>query len=879
MPRILLFVLFGAVVVVTISVVHLVERDADLAVLTACADAAAGGDGALVVVVGESGAGKTAFVERFLAEGACGFRALSAVCDPLATPRPLGPIRDLADALGPQTSRLLGDAEHALDIFDAVFADLGATPTVLVIDDLQWADQGTIDMLRFVLRRVHRRPLLVIGIAREEEVHPTHPMRTLLGDVARSASARLISLAPLSLEGVRQLAGDRDIDSRWLHEKTGGNPFFVTEMLDHPVGDLPTTVRDAVLGRTVGLDEDAWDLLNLLSCSPEAIPDALLVDLGVSLPTLRRVHDAHLIRRSSRGVAFRHDLCRLAVSSVLPPGAEPQLHLRMLTAYEATGRNDPAVVTHHALGAGDRQRVRQAAMAAGVTSARSGAHQQAADFYRIAMDFSGDLSAESEAELLELLATEYYLTDQLDEAIDACERALAARKLMDATAELSADHHALSVYDWYNADRSGADSHAARAVSVASGDEASATLVSLGHAFAMQAYLAMQSTDLRHASALLGRAKEIAETAADPALSVRIEIIEGICAVIGGDEDGRNAVLAIMRSAPKHFDEIYSSGYTNLTYLDVEQRRLADAENLLNIALPMTVERDLPICRAWQLGARGRLSLLTGEWNDALSDASTVLDGRSAPLARTWPHLIRGLIEMRRTGFGIDDLAEAWTLARGYGEPIRVLPAVAALAERAWLRGEPVDDLTDWRDLLHRTAAPGLEWARGEVAMWLRRLDSSVTADDVAAPYRLYLDGDLRGAAAAFEHIGTPYEAALALVETGDEGCARRGLDMLDRIGATAVADKVRLDLRTSGMSAVPSRRRRSTLTNPVGLTHRQVEVLRLMDDGLTNAEMATRLYLSARTVDHHVSAILTRLGVDNRRLAVRRGRELGIIA
>ena len=229
-----------------------------------------------MVVVGESGAGKTAFVEHFLAERAGRVRTLSAVCDPLTPPRPLGPIRDVAHGVGEQSRRMLSDAEHAVDIFDALFADLGATPTVLVIDDLQWADQGTIDMLRFVLRRIHRCPLLVVGVAREDEVHPAHPMRTLLADVARSASAHLVSLEPLTLDGVRELAGEQTIDTAWLHRITGGNAFFVTEMLDHPTGDLPTTVRDAVLGRTVGLDAEAWDLLNLLSCSPEAIPDLLL---------------------------------------------------------------------------------------------------------------------------------------------------------------------------------------------------------------------------------------------------------------------------------------------------------------------------------------------------------------------------------------------------------------------------------------------------------------------------------------------------------------------------------------------------------------------------------------------------------------------------
>ena len=166
--------------------------------------------------------------------------------------------------------------------------------------------------------------------------------------------ATSITLPPLSLAAVTTLVGDRDIDPLWLHRVTGGNAFFVAEMLDHPVDELPTTVRDAILARTAGLDADAWDLLNLLACAPEAIPDYLLADLGITVPPLRRLDEANLITRSARGVAFRHDLCRTAIEGVIPPGAGPQLHRRMIDAYDAVGRTDPAVITHHAIGAGDR---------------------------------------------------------------------------------------------------------------------------------------------------------------------------------------------------------------------------------------------------------------------------------------------------------------------------------------------------------------------------------------------------------------------------------------------------------------------------------------------------------------------------------------------
>ena len=655
-------------------------------------------------------------------------------------------------------------------------------------------------------------------------------------------------------------------------------------MLDHPVDELPTTVRNAVLARTAGLDRRRGTSSSA-RLRPEAIPDYLLAELGITVPAVAAATRGQPDRRSARGVAFRHDLCRIAIEGVIPPGAEAQLHRRMIGAYDAVGRTDPAVITHHAIGAGDPQRIRLAATDAGTAAARAGAHRQAADFYRIAMESGARMSAAHEATLLELVAEQYYLIDQLDDAIDACRRALLLRQQAGVVADLSADHHAMAVYEWYNANRDAADHHVAQAVSVFGSDvpaEGASQLAALGHGFAMQAFLAMQASDLTQARSLVRRAVEIAGAAADPALTVRVGIIDGICSVMSGEKAGRDVILAIMRSAPEHLDEIYSSGYSNLTYLDVEQRRLPEAADLLDLSIRLTVERDLPICRVWQIGSRARLRMLTGNWDAAVADARQVLDERSAQLARPWPLLVRGLVALRRTAGGADDIAEAWSLARRYGESLRTFPAAAAIAERAWLTDISDDRLDDCRRLLDGPELPGLQWARGELAMWLHRCgvggDVVAEAAEIAEPYRRLLAGDAMAAAEEFERLGVQYEAALALTETGVTGPIRRGLDMLDRLGAVAVADKVRLDLRSAGMTVVPARRRTSSLTNPVGLTSRQIEVLHLMDDGLTNAELAARLYLSAKTVDHHVSAILAKLNVPNRREAVRRGRALGII-
>ena len=272
----------------------LTEREGELDELAARADEARSGRGHVVVVCGESGAGKTTFVEAFLDRWPQDERVLWGACDPLDTPRPLGPIQDLAEQFEPDTRKVVRASDFPHEIHGAVFEELATRPSVLFIDDLHWADQATVDLLRFVLRRIRRTNSLAVLTVRDDEIAPTHPMRSLLGDIARSSSATSLALPPLSLDAISQLAQDRPIDPVRLHRITGGNAFFVAEMLDHNGDDLPTTVRDAILARTVGLDVPAWDLLYLMACAPKSIPQYLLTHLGVTVPALRTLDEAKL---------------------------------------------------------------------------------------------------------------------------------------------------------------------------------------------------------------------------------------------------------------------------------------------------------------------------------------------------------------------------------------------------------------------------------------------------------------------------------------------------------------------------------------------------------------------------------------------------------
>ncbi|GLZ49634.1 hypothetical protein Acsp06_58190 [Actinomycetospora sp. NBRC 106375] len=391
----------------------------------------------------------------------------------------------------------------------------------------------------------------------------------------------------------------------------------------------------------------------------------------------------------------------------------------------------------------------------------------------------------------------------------------------------------------------------------------------------------MQASDLVGARERCARAREVTDVARDRALDVRLGVIESVVAMMDGEDGARDRLLAVLEHARERFDEeARSTVASSLTEIDVEQRRLDDAAEVLERSLPLTAERDVRIAHGLQLGARARLHLLRGAWDDARRDASTVLSGSRSAVTHTWPCLVRGLVELRTGRIGGGDLLDrAWELARGYGEPLKLLPAAAALAERCWTTGTADSRLDDAAALLPAAALPGTEWSAGDLAVWLVRLgrDVDTTRLRVAEPHRLLLDGRPSASAASWETLGCPYERALAMADSGERTETFAALEILDRLGADAAAARVRRDLRRRGVTGVPLRPRTSTRANPGGLTSRQVDVVRLLADGLTNAEIAARLVISEKTADHHVSAILTKLDVRTRREAAAVARTLGV--
>ena len=324
----------------------LLEREAQLASLGEYAGEARHGDGRMVLVAGEAGVGKSALVEqlqRDLPDASWFWGA----CDGLFTPRPLGPLFDIAAKLGGELLELCrADAPRA-DLFSALLRQVSEPGElrVLVVEDIHWADEATIDLLRFLGRRIRDAAVLLIVTYRDDGLSATDPLRIALGDLATQRSVRRAGLAPLSADAVRVLAGDHGLDAAALYRLTGGNPFYVTEVVQSGMGEIPASARDAVLARVSRLPARAREVLDAAALIGARVEFPLLTSVsGDPSAAADELLESGLLSVDGTALSFRHEIVRRAVQEAIPPVRSSLTHTRILGALQDLGceRRRPA---------------------------------------------------------------------------------------------------------------------------------------------------------------------------------------------------------------------------------------------------------------------------------------------------------------------------------------------------------------------------------------------------------------------------------------------------------------------------------------------------------------------------------------------------------
>jgi DNA-binding CsgD family transcriptional regulator/tetratricopeptide (TPR) repeat protein len=849
--------------------VELLERNEYLVELTAWLRAASEQSGCVALVAGEAGIGKTALIQEF-SKHQSKTRVLWGACDALFTPRPFAPLHDI----GRQTKGALLAAVNSGggrdEIFTAALDELEREKTLLVFEDMHWADEATLDLLKYLGRRVHRTHAMLAITYRDDEVGPRHPLRHVIGDLPR-ASVRRMSLAPLSESAVAELASLASRPAQGLHRLTGGNPLFVTEVLAAPTDTVPSTVRDAVLARALRLSVPAREIAELVSIVP-ARTECWLLEQATGLDDggIEGCLSIGMVRHDDGSLAFRHELVRRAIEDSLSQPRLRSLHEKVLAILEARPNTAAARLAHHASGARDAEAVRRYGPLAAAQAATVGAHREAAAHLEAMIPYANELAPSDRAQLLERLSYECFLTGRYARASEVRREALNIWRGIGAGPEEGDALCSLSRLSWFEGRGVEAGRYCADAIRVLESLPPSPVLAK---AYCYRADLDMESHANESAIEFARRSVELAELGKDVLIVSMASSVLGVARLIIGDDSGwadleRSLQLALANG----LQEQAARAYNDLSAMAVSRRRYHEAGQYFSSGIAYCEERDLDFLRPYMLAYRARMKFEQGDWLGASDDIEAVLrDPRTTSITRIPALRTLGHVRIRRGDPDANSpLDEARTLAGPEPELQRFGSLAAVTAEAAWLAG-------DWAGV-RREVQPAYEMLlhhrdprmKGELAAWLWRVDSlAQPPTDIPEPYALEISRDWRGAARAWKELGCPYEEALVLGWYGTEVEQREALAILDRLGGAPAAQALRRQMREKGVRAVPRGSRTSTRHNPLGLTRREAEILALLSDGLRNAAIARRLFVSTKTVDHHVSAILTKLGVPSRAEAI----------
>jgi DNA-binding CsgD family transcriptional regulator len=840
------------------------------------------GKGRIIAIAAEAGAGKTALVEQFVASRAVGARLYWGACENLSTPEVLLPLRDIARASGAAFD-LQSDHIRAFESMLRLLSQ-GAAPALLIIEDVHWADTATLDLIRFLGRRIARVRALIVITYRDEEVDARSPVRNVLGE-APVGSVERMTLQPLSLAAVTSLAAKAGRRAEQLYALTAGNPFLVTEALAVE-GDMPTdAVRDSTLARASRLSESARAVLEAVSLFPRRAETAVVADLvkGVIDTGLDDCVEKGMLSLEGGLLRFRHELARRAIEASIAPTRRRALHQKVVDVLKRRSDARAGEIAHHAERAADVPALIKFARLAGEEAARAGAPREAASHFAAMLRHRDSLPPDLTVETLERHGEQAYLMGSSDLAMVSMSEAAALRRRANEPLQLGRDLTRLTRFAWMCARRAEAERFVEEAIAVL---QTAPPGPELAWAYSHQSQLDMLASRMDSAIDWGERALELAQQLGEK------EIIIHALGNIGSakaDDEGASSIPELAQSfdlavAGKYHDHVERAS-CNLTCSYYWRRDYQSALAYIERGVAYADALDLSHWEGYLRGWRALIWLDQGDWNRAEEEAQEICSRSYSAEMYRFPALIAlARLRIRRGDPDAETpLEAARRLAAAMAEPQRAVYIAMSLAEEAWLTNDAAapaarEAKSRLREVFSVAQERNSRWVAEDAALWLYLLGEAVTGTaQFARPFREHCEGRWESAAADWRALGRPYEEALAL-SGGDEAAQRQALEIFDRLGAAPASARIRRQLRAGGSRAVPRGPIAGTRANAAGLTRRQVQVLGLVGEGLSNAEIARRLCISAKTAEHHVSAIMARLDAPTRQEAASVARARGLL-
>ncbi|MGV6802080.1 MAG: helix-turn-helix transcriptional regulator [bacterium] len=868
----------------------LIERDHHIAHIISSAEKAKSGHGNIVLLAGEAGMGKTSVLESVRQQFHEDYLVLWGGCDALFTPRPLGPLHDMAITLGPEISKMLSESTNPAHLFSAVLARLEQirSPIVIVIEDVHWADNATLDFLRYIGRRISLLPASLIMSFRNDEVDYQHPLTQVFGDLPAAHTSR-IDLQNLSPEGVSALAKKFGHERTDLFQVTEGNPFFVTELLacdELSSENIPASIMAATGARLSRLTPEYRSFLETISVMPRNVTTPVLIDLfgekGLELAkfcTERKL----LVQVEDDRFRFRHELARLATLARKTSSQQKTIHEKIFLTIETRASTENyAELVHHAAAALNGPGVLEYAPLAAQHAAKLGAHREAASHLATALRFVDEAEPELAAQLYENWAYESGISKKIDDdVLEARRHAITLWRALERPEKVGENIRWLSRCHWYRGEATKAILLADEAVRILENTPPSAARAM---AYSTRSQLHMLNDRMDEAINWGQRALKMADEINDPEVKAHALNNIGSAKLFRGNREGLTDIQKSLDISLQHsFHEHAARAYTNLSEYGLEFCDFELAEKTLEEGIAFDTQHDLDAWTHYLLGRLAQLRLLQGRLQDAITVASGVIKIERLTLLMRLPAktiLAKAQLRLGQEG-SLALLQEALSDALATDEVQFIIPVRLALLEVAWItqdRDLALDNLNTLSELKPERIH---QWRRGEISVWANRFHFQLPSrflTDIPAPHLAEIQGDLARAANIWKELNIPFMAAMALLQ--DEGASTEqstveAIEIFDRLGAVPAANLAREKAKQLGLAASVTKAKRgpykASRNHPLGLTKREQEVLKLVANGSTNKEISEILSRSPRTVEHHVSSVLSKLNVNTRMEAILR--------
>jgi DNA-binding CsgD family transcriptional regulator len=861
---------------------ELIERAGFLASLRALFEGIEESEGHCIMISGEAGIGKTSLIRAFCKEA--GPRVYQGSCDALFTPRPLAPLYDIVWQIRDDLWEDSGNIADRSKLFTRVFHALDAQKgkSLIVFEDIHWADEATLDFIKFLARRINRLRCLFILTYRDDEIHSHHPLRNVLGQLPPDSFTKM-QLTPLSRESVDKMAAERGYKGEDVYSISGGNPFYVNEILASYSPGVPDNIKDSILSVYHRLEDRVRQVWQILAILPTGLEVRHMEKMNPAyIEAIENCLDLKQLLLKNGVILFKHELYRRTIESSLSPLLRVALNKKILDLFLVSFERNQEIerIIHHAKNCNEYELVVRYAPQAARQAAAVGAHREAAKLYYSAIEYYQGSDKDELLRLYEPYAYECYLTNKISEAIIYQGRALKIWKEGNEQERIGDSLRFLSRLWWFNGNGKQADAFAEQAIAVLDSQPPSRTKARAYSYMSQLKMLSGQTADcIAWGEKAIGLAKELGDE------EILAHALNNVGAVKMRNVSTRQEGMCQLQesldiSLRNSYHEHAARAYTNQGSYSIETRNYEFARRILEAGIQYCEERDLSLWMIYMLYSKARLNLETGHWDEACRIADNLLKNEDHPsIVRIGALFIAATIKMRKGESNVlPMLKDARTRAFETMELQRIVPVMVAMLEYEWITGKEIvdqEDIEATKDLLSRIDDP---YGSNEFAYWLSRTGrDSIVLNEV---HEAYLQGnpvEAIAAAGLWEQLGSPYRQALALFEANEEDKVN-AMTIMRKLGASAVCEKMKREMRSSGIKGIPRGIRKSTQANPALLTEREVGVLQLLKEGMQNKEIAARLFISAKTVDHHISSILFKLDTNSRMKAVQEAIQMGII-